>query len=66
MFRGGCVYLFMGLYETGGSACRFSSLVCFDWIATIGANKPWQWLLNSMHNEGARISPLAPPPSDPE
>ena len=55
MFHGGCVYLFKGLYETGGAAYRFGRLVCFDWIATIGAYKPWQWLLGSMHNEGAQL-----------
>ena len=49
------MYIFKGLYATGGAAYRFSSLVCFDWIATIGANKPWQWLLNSMHSEGAQL-----------
>jgi len=60
MFRGGCVYLFKGLYASGGAAYRFSSLVCFDWIATIGANKPWQWLLNSMHSEGAQLLATIP------
>lgn len=55
MFHGGCVFLFRGIYETGGAAYRFSSLVCFDWIATVGALKPWQWLLSSMHNEGAQL-----------
>lgn len=60
MFRGGCVYLFKGLYATGGAAYRFSSLVCFDWIATVGANKPWQWLLKSMHTEGAQLLATIP------
>jgi hypothetical protein len=60
MFRGGCVYLFKGLYETGGAAYRFSSLICFDWIATVGALKPWQWLLSSMHNEGALLMASVP------
>jgi hypothetical protein len=60
MFRGGCVYLFKGLYETGGAAYRFSSLICFDWIATVGALKPWQWLLSSMHNEGASLMASMP------
>jgi hypothetical protein len=60
MFRGGCVYLFKGLYQTGGAAYRFSSLVCFDWIATVGAHKPWQWLLESMHNEGAQLMASLP------
>jgi hypothetical protein len=55
MFHGGCVYLFKGLFETGGAAFRFSSLVCFDWITTVGANKPWQWLLEAMHGEGTQL-----------
>jgi hypothetical protein len=60
MFRGGCIYLFKGLYETGGAAYGFSSLVCFDWIATVGEHKPWQWLLQSMHTEGAPLMALLP------
>lgn len=60
MFRGGCVYLFKGLYQTGGDAYRFSCLVCFDWIATVGALKPWQWLLSSMHNEGSPLMASLP------
>lgn len=60
MFRGGAVYLFKGFYETGGAAYRFSSLVCFDWIATVDASKPWQWLLGSMHNEGVPLMASLP------
>ncbi len=60
MFRGGVVYLFKGLYEAGGAAYRFSSLVCFDWIATVDASKPWQWLLHSMHNEGVPLMASLP------
>jgi hypothetical protein len=60
MFQGGCIYLFKGLYEAGGASYRFSSLVCFDWIATIGASKPWQWLLSAIHNEAAPMLATMP------
>lgn len=60
MFHGGCIYLFKGRYETGGAHYRFSTLICYDWIATVEGNKPWQWLLNSMDTEGAQIGASVP------
>jgi len=55
MFHGSCVYLFRGRYAAGGAHYRFSTLICFDWIAPVEGNKPWQWLLNSMDAEGAQF-----------
>lgn len=60
MFCGGCVYLFKGHYETGSSWYRFSTLICFDWIATVGDKKPWQWILESMDIEGSELGAKVP------
>jgi hypothetical protein len=52
MFRGGSVYLFEGLLENG-SVYRFGTLVCFDWIATVGIQSPRQWILADLHQRAA-------------
>ena len=50
MFRGGSVYVFKGLLQNG-APFRFSTLVCFDWIATISARTPSQWILADVHEQ---------------
>jgi hypothetical protein len=50
MFRGSSVYLFKGLLENG-APYRFGTLVCFDWIATVGALKPCQWILSDLQQQ---------------
>jgi hypothetical protein len=52
MFRGSAVYLFKGLLENG-APYRFGTLVCFDWIATVDAQTPCQWILADLQQEAA-------------
>lgn len=53
MFRGSSVYLFKGLLENG-APYRFGTLVCFDWIATVGAQKTCRWVLGHLQQEAAQ------------
>ena len=50
MFRGSAVYLFKGLLENG-APYRFGTLVCFDWIATVDAQTPCQWILADLQQQ---------------
>lgn len=50
MFRGNGVFTFTGPFDNG-TQYRFCSLVCFDWIATVEAQKSWQWILNDLHRQ---------------
>ncbi|HVB57993.1 MAG TPA: hypothetical protein VNE63_16410 [Candidatus Acidoferrales bacterium] len=50
MFRGSSLYLFKGRLENNASY-RFGTLVCFDWIATVGTQTPCQWILAEMQQQ---------------
>ena len=50
MFRGRSVYVFKGLLQNG-VPFRFSTLVCFDWIATISDRTPSHWILADLHHQ---------------
>ena len=53
MYRGHSVFLFKGPFANG-TLYRFSSLVCFDWIATIGNQKAWRWVVQNLNQEAAQ------------
>lgn len=50
MFRGSSVYVFKGLL-TNDAPFRFGTLVCFDWIATVGSRTPCQWILADLQQQ---------------
>lgn len=50
MFCGTSVYMFKGRLEND-VPFRFCTLVCFDWVATIGARTPLQWILSDLHQQ---------------
>ncbi|MCK1619157.1 hypothetical protein IVA96_21715 [Bradyrhizobium sp. 159] len=47
MYRGKSIFSFKGDLSNG-SKYRFSSLICFDWIATISAKPSWRWALDDL------------------
>lgn len=50
MFRGNSIYAFKGLL--GNQArFRFSSLLCFDWIAPVENRPSWRWVLDDLNAE---------------
>ena len=53
MFRGQSVFAFKGPLENG-TQYRFSTLVCFDWIATVDQQKVWRWVLDDLQQQAAR------------
>ena len=55
MFQGQSVFTFKGHLENG-SAYRFSTLVCFDWIATVANRKSWRWVVDAL---GQQVPPDA-------
>ena len=50
MFRGGSVFLFSGRLETDSTPFQFATLICYDWIASIGGQVPVQALLADIHS----------------
>jgi hypothetical protein len=53
MFCGSTVYVFKGLLEDG-APFRFGTLVCFDWIATVDALTPCQWVLHDLQRQAGQ------------
>ncbi len=59
MFRGGSIFLFKGRLENG-APYRFGTLVCFDWIASVGTKTPCQWILTDLEQQaGEHQLPLS-------
>ena len=52
MFRGESVFSFKGRFDNETNY-RFCSLICFDWIATVGTKKVWQWVLEDIDRQAA-------------
>ena len=50
MFRGNSVFIFKGLLENG-TQYHFCSLICFDWVATLGSQRAWQWVLDDLRRQ---------------
>ena len=48
MFRGGSIYIFKGRLDNGAHFL-FGTLVCFDWVADVESQKPFQWILADIH-----------------
>lgn len=54
MFLGKSVFLFKGKLENGTSF-HFSTLVCFDWIATVAGKKSWRWVIEDLHQQAEQV-----------
>lgn len=52
MFRGNSVFTFRGSFDNQ-TKYRFCSVVCFDWIGTVGDKKVWQWVLQDLQRQAA-------------
>lgn len=48
MFCGRSLYAFKGKFDDD-TPFRFATVVCFDWIATIGSKKTCSWILDDLH-----------------
>lgn len=55
MFRGSSVFTFKGPLDNGISQYRFCSLVCFDWIATLGGRKPWRFIMENLGDQATQL-----------
>lgn len=54
MFLGKSVFTFKGQLENR-SYYHFSTLVCFDWIATVDGKKPWRWLVDDLQRQAEQV-----------
>jgi hypothetical protein len=52
MFHGGAVFLFRGRLDNG-ALYRFSTLICFDWIATVDSALLWRHVLDDLAKQAA-------------
>lgn len=50
MFLGHSVFTFKGPLADG-TQYRFSTLVCFDWVATVGQEKAWRWVVDGLRQQ---------------
>ena len=53
MFHGKSIFTFKGPLDNG-TQYRFSTLVCFDWIASIDSQKPWRWVVDGLRQQAAQ------------
>ncbi len=53
MFRGDSVFVFKGPFNNDAQQYHFSSLVCFDWIATQNGEIVWRGVLDALQQEVA-------------
>ena len=53
MFKGRSVFAFSGPLDNG-TQYHFSSLICFDWIATVDGQIAWRWVLDAL---GRQVAP---------
>jgi len=52
MFRGNSVFTFKGPLDNG-TQYHFCSLICFDWVATLDNQTPWQWVFDDLRRQVA-------------
>jgi len=50
MFRGSNVYVFECQYESSGYPCRFVTLICFDWVASVAGATVCHELLTKLND----------------
>ena len=50
MFCGKSVYTFRGQFDNN-RPFWFSSLICYDWVASVGTKKIWQWVLEELEQQ---------------
>jgi len=50
MFHGGSIFIFRGRLENG-TLYRFSTLICFDWVATVDNALLWHHVLQDLANQ---------------
>jgi hypothetical protein len=54
MFLGKSVFTFKGPLENG-FYYRFSTLVCFDWVATVDGKKAWRWVVDDLQQQAEQV-----------
>lgn len=52
MYNGRSIYCFHGSHSNS-APYRFATFVCFDWVASIGQRKTWQWLTQALDDSTA-------------
>lgn len=50
MFCGRSLFVFKGTLENG-TPYRFATIICFDWIATVGTKRTCAWILEDLHQQ---------------
>jgi hypothetical protein len=50
MFSGKSIYAFRGIFDNN-RPYRFSSLICYDWVASVETKKVWQWILEELERQ---------------
>lgn len=57
MYRGKSIFSFKGNLSNG-LKYRFSSLICFDWIASIETRRAWRWALDDLEVQATEAEAL--------
>jgi hypothetical protein len=59
MYCGGSVFVFKGRF-VNGRPFRFHSLLCFDWIGTVGDKRVWEWVLSHTNTAASAVDAVLP------
>ena len=59
MYCGGSVFVFKGRFGNG-RPFRFHSLLCFDWIGTVGDKRVWEWVLSHTNAAASAVDAVLP------
>lgn len=59
MYCGRSVFVFKGRFGNG-RPFRFHSLLCFDWIGTVGDKRVWEWVLSHTNAAASAVDAVLP------
>lgn len=60
MYQGRSIYVFKGNYSNADAPYQFATLLCFDWIGSMGAKRMWEWLLDGIATRARQLGGTLP------
>jgi len=60
MYQGRSIYVFKGIHSNADVPYQFATLLCFDWIGSMGAKRMWEWLLEGIATRAGQLGGILP------
>jgi hypothetical protein len=60
MYQGRSIYVFKGIHSNADAPYQFATLLCFDWIASTGTRRMWEWLLQGIATRAGQLGGILP------